>query len=424
MKYYSVKRKKEFKLEVDILGSKSITNRALILASGSKRRVVLKNVLISDDTLHMMKGLSELGVKIELDENKKEIVVEAKEDLEYGNKKIYVGNSGTTIRFLTSYLLTRIGKATLYGNDRMSERPIKSLVEPLKMIGAKINYLKNEGYPPIEIESSELTTNKIKISGALSSQYITSLLLSAPNFKEGLEIEIVGKTISQPYIDMSLKMMKQFNIKYELIENRIVIPNQTFGVDEYTIEGDCSSASYFLAMALITNSEIKLNNFIKDSMQGDYKFLDLLKKMGLQVINEDKNSITVKGVLSYDGIEIDLNDMPDMAQTLAVVALFANTPTKVFNVESMRIKETDRITALKNEITKIGGRFREWNDGFEIIPIPEERYRGDFLETYDDHRMAMALSLIGLRVEDIKILDYQCVSKTFPNYFNLFSKIY
>ncbi len=424
MNYFEVKRKLQFELEVDIPGSKSITNRALVLAALSECEVTLKNILFSDDTNHMIKALSDLGNKIWIDREKKELKIRGEGKLNYDNLDIYVGNSGTTIRFLTSYLATGDGKVKLYGDERMSERPIKSLIDPLRELGIKINYLKNEGYPPFEIETKPILSNKVKVDGSESSQYITSLLISASKFPKGLEIELTGKVISKPYIKMSLAMMKEFGISYRRYENKIYIPNQKFGINEYKVEGDCSSASYFLAMALITNSKVKLNNYKKNSIQGDYEFLQLLKSMGLKVVEETENSITVQGVCSYKGVTVDLNDMPDMAQTLAVIALFATTPTRIYNVKSMRIKETDRITALKNEIIKIGGSFREWEDGFEIVPTFEENYKGAELKTYNDHRMAMALSLIGLRVEGVKILEPDCVSKTFPNYFELFSKIY
>lgn len=223
---------------------------------------------------------------------------------------------------------------------------------------------------------------------------------------------------------MTLAMMKDFGANFTYNKNLVHIFPQEYSIDEYLIEGDMSSASYFLAMALIANSTVTLNNFFKNSIQGDSKFLDILKNLGLNILAFDDTSITIKGVPTYEGVELSMNDIPDVAQTLAVIALFATSSTRVWDVENMRIKETDRISALKNEIQKINGYFTEFSDGFSIVPRPLKDYCGNVLETYDDHRMAMSLTLIGLKVPNIKILNPECVSKTFPNFFKEFNKIY
>lgn len=424
MNYFQPKPITNFNVTVDIPGSKSITNRALILSALSGKTVVLKNILLSDDTKYMIDALRALNNNIEIDEVNKTLKITGNKNPKYENLNLYIGNAGTAMRFLSSYLATGEGTATLYGNNRMNQRPIKDLVDSLLQLGVHVEYLNNVGYPPIRITSKGIFTNYVKIDGSKSSQYISSILMAAPNFKIPIEIELSGKIVSKPYINMTLAMMNNFGIKYNFENNSIYISPQEYNLNEYLVEGDMSSASYFLAMALISNSTVTLNNFFKNSIQGDSKFLNILKKLGLKVLKFSDTSITVKGVPTYKGIELSMNDIPDVAQTLAVVGIFATSPTKVWDVENMRIKETDRISALKNEILKINGDFIEFNDGFLIIPKSLENYQGNSLETYDDHRMAMSLSLIGLKVPNIKILDPDCVSKTFPNFFKEFSKIY
>ncbi|MGL5982865.1 MAG: 3-phosphoshikimate 1-carboxyvinyltransferase [Cetobacterium sp.] len=424
MNYFEPKPITNFDVSVDIPGSKSITNRALILSALSGKTVTLNNILLSDDTKYMIKALKSLNNEITLDIDKKTLKIKGNKNPTYENLEIYIGNAGTAMRFLSSYLATGTGTATLYGNKRMNERPIKDLVDSLTQLGIKVEYLGTEGFPPIKIISNGVSAEYVKIDGSRSSQYISSILMSAPNFKKPIHIEFTGRVVSRPYIDMTLAMMNTFGISYQEKNNSIFISPQDYSCTDYLIEGDMSSASYFLAMALISNSVVTLNNFFKSSIQGDSKFLNVLTKMGLKILFFTENSITVEGTKEYEGIHLSMNDIPDVAQTLAVVALFAKTSTKVWDVENMRIKETDRITALKNEILKLNGDFKEYQDGFLITPKPTASYCGNSLNTYDDHRMAMSLALAGLKIPNIKILDSDCVSKTFPNFFIEFNKIY
>lgn len=422
---YLVNPKENFSLEVTIPGSKSISNRALILAALSGKKCILRNFLLSDDTIYMIEGLKKLGNIIEFSENNNELTVIGNNKRVFDNVSVYTGNAGTMMRFLSSYIATGFGTVTLSGNSRMNERPIRDLVDSLEELGVKIQYLENTGYPPISLSvNSNNFSDSVKVKGDKSSQYLSSLLMAAPYFKNGLKIELQSHLVSRPYIDMTLSMMSEFGVKVkeDKIENCFYIPCGKYELDNYLIEGDMSSASYFLAMALVTNSTIKINNYFKNSIQGDKKFLEIFLNLGGRILNETPNSITVSGVENYKGIDIDLNDSPDIAQTLAVVALFAKTPTTVTNVANMRIKETDRITALKNEILKLGGEFIEREDSFTIIPKPS--YKGVTVETYDDHRMAMSFSLAGLKIPGVIIKECNCVSKTFPDYFKIFNKIY
>ncbi|MGL4652233.1 3-phosphoshikimate 1-carboxyvinyltransferase [Cetobacterium sp.] len=424
MNYFQPKPTTNFDVTVNIPGSKSITNRALILSALSGKTVTLKNILLSDDTKYMIEALKALNNDIDLDLQNKTLKIKGNKNPKFENLEIYIGNAGTAMRFLSSYLATGTGSATLYGNDRMNVRPIKDLVDSLTQLGVKVEYLNEFGFPPIKIISEGVSAKTVEIDCSKSSQYISSILMAAPNFKTPIEIKITGRIVSRPYIDMTLKMISDFGVEFLEKNNSIFIKPQEYYASEYLIEGDMSSASYFLAMALIANSRVTLNNFFKNSIQGDSQFLNVLTKIGLKVISFDETHITVEGIESYNGIELSMNDIPDVAQTLAAVALFAKTPTKVWDVENMRIKETDRISALKNEFLKLNADFKEFQDGFLITPKPLNEYKGDFLETYDDHRMAMSLTLIGLKVPDIKILDPNCVSKTFPNFFEEFNRIY
>lgn len=438
---YHVKTKSNFFLEVELPGSKSITNRALLLAALSKEETLLENFLLSEDTIHMIEGLTKLGTSFIISENEKNILVTANQERFFDDISLYTGNAGTMMRFLSTYVGIGDGVVTLSGDTRMNERPIAPLVNSLLSLGCEVEYLKKEGFPPIKITSNSLyrknlflnsdSPKEILIDSSMSSQYLTSLLLTIPALKTPFKVKNSSKIVSRPYIDMTLSMIKDFggNIIENSLDNSFSILPSNYSLNNYVIEGDMSSASYFLAMALITNSTITINNFFKTSLQGDQKFLDIFLRLGGNIINQEEYSITVKGCCEYPGIDIDLNSSPDIAQTLAVVALFANSPTTIRNVSNMRIKETDRILALKNEITKIGGTFiveidKEGNEGFTIIPLLENLYNPTSIDTYNDHRMAMSFSLAGLRIPNIIIKDFECVSKTFPTYFDIFSNIY
>jgi 3-phosphoshikimate 1-carboxyvinyltransferase len=407
---------------VDIPGSKSISNRALILAALSNKKVTLNNFLFSDDTLFMIDALRKLGNKIEVDRETSTVTISGNKSRNFGKQELYIGNAGTAMRFLGCYIATGKGEIVLNGNKRMQERPIKDLVDALSSMGIKIEYLQNEGYPPIKIYAEGIKDYSAQLDCSRSSQYLSSFLLSAPSFNNEFNVEILGNIVSKPYIEMSLKMVKQVGGKIEKTPNGFKTFPSTYNFDSYTIEGDMSSASYFLAMALIGNMRIRINNFFKHSLQGDRAMLNILQEIGLKIIVEEEKYIVVEGIEKYPGFNLNLNDTPDIAQTLAAVALFATSPSEIRDVENMRIKETDRIKALNNEITKLGGEFIEFSDGFKIIPKPTEEYHGCEIETYDDHRMAMSLALTSIRIPGIKILNPECVSKTFPDFFTQFKK--
>lgn len=425
---YEVKRNTNFQVEVDIPGSKSITNRALILAVLNKEETLLKNMLFSDDTLYMIEALKKLGNDLIVDKVSRTVLVKPNQEKNWGKQELFVGNAGTAMRFLPTYIATGFGEVILTGIERMKDRPIKDLVDALLALGVEVEYEERIGFPPIKIKANGLKGGKVKIKGDKSSQYITSLLLSAPYAKNPVEIEILGELVSIPYVEITKKMMEDFGTTFENQDYKkiLVNPAQYYRNKPYTIEGDCSSASYFFAMAAISNSRVKLNNVTLNSIQGDIKFLDVLINMGLEVEETGENHIVVEGKKELQGISVDMKHISDTAQTLSVVALFAKGTTEIKNVYNMRIKETDRIKACYNELTKLGARVIEKEDGLIIYPKNSagEYNKNVLIDTYDDHRMAMSFSLAGLLIENVKINDPACVSKTFPNYFDEFEKIY
>ena len=421
---YKVKKAQNFNIEVDIPGSKSVTNRALILAALAQGEVVLKNVLFSDDTEYMVAALQKLGSEVEVDRDKKTIKVKGNQDRNFGTQEIFVGNAGTAMRFLASYVSLGKGDVTLTGIERMKNRPIKDLVEVLRTLGVEIEYLEKEGYPPILIKANGMKGGKVSIDASKSSQYLSSVLLSAPYAENEIEINIEKGLVSVPYVKITETMMSDFGVEIENNENRVFkIGAGKYKRSEYIVEGDCSSASYFFAAAAIGKGKVKLNNVKLDCMQGDIEFVKILEKMGLDILESGENHITVKCDKQLNGISVDMHHVSDVAQTLSVVALFAKGQTEIKNVYNMRIKETDRIKAVCNEIKKLGGEVIEYEDGLTVIPKNEYK-SGVEIDTYDDHRMAMSFTLAGLLIDDVNILDPGCVSKTFPNFYDEFEKIY
>ena len=425
MEKYLVKTAENFQVEVDIPGSKSVANRALIIAAFAEGETLLKNMLFSDDTKYMMEALRKLGnTVIANEENKTVHVISNKNRIFDCAEEIFVGNAGTAMRFLPSYIATGKGTVTLTGIERMKQRPIKDLADSLLSLGVDVQYIGNEGFPPIKIFANGVKNNEVIVKGNMSSQYLTSLLLAAPYFENDTTIKIDGNLVSIPYVNITIKMMEDFGVKVENRENKefFIKSGQKYKGMDYIVEGDCSSASYFFAMAPITNSKVKINNVKKDAMQGDIKLLDVLQEMGAKIEYGD-NFVIVEGTGKLKGVTVDMHHMSDVAQTLSVVAMFAEGKTEIKNVYNMRIKETDRIKAVYNELTKLGAKVTELYDG--LVIEPSEKYNeGIEIDTYDDHRMAMSFSLAGLKVRNTFINDPGCVSKTFPNYFEQFEKIY
>lgn len=411
--------------EVVIPGSKSLSNRALLLAAMAHGQTTISNLLDSDDVRYMLKSLQQIGVKYDLSDDRTRCVVNGCGGplIDEGNYELFLGNAGTAMRPLTAALcLGAGGEFTLTGEQRMYERPIAHLVDALIPLGAKIEYLKDEGYPPLKIAGTGLNGGDIEIDGTISSQFLTALLMSAPLAKGDITIRVKGDLVSKPYIDITLDLMAKFGV---------VVDNQnykTFSIrggqsyqspGEVMVEGDASSASYFLAAAAIAGGSVRVYGVGKNSVQGDIRFADVLQQMGAR-IHYDKNFIEAsRGDLK--GIDVDLNHIPDAAMTIATVALFADGPTAIRNVYNWRVKETDRLAAMATELRKLGAEVVEGEDFLEINP--PEKIAAAAIDTYDDHRIAMCFSLAAMGDAPITINDPGCTAKTFPSYFELFDKI-
>lgn len=410
--------------QVTLPGSKSITNRILLLSAIADGATTIIGPLVSDDTLHMIDALKKLQVDLTQKDNGDILIHGTRGNFKNKSAEIFLGNAGTAFRPLTAALSFSKGQYTLSGLPRMHERPIKDLVDALLQLNADITYLGQEGYPPLKISPSEIMINgPIKIRGDISSQFLTSLLMAMPLTKKEVVIEIEGDLISKPYIDITLNLMARFGIHVKKIDwKHFVIPGSTSYVSpgEIFVEGDASSASYFLAAGALAG-DIEVKGIGRNSIQGDVKFAEALVLMGAD-INILEASIQVRKVAALQAINLDCNHIPDAAMTLAVLALFAKGTTKLLNIGSWRVKETDRIKAMATELRKLGAAVTEGNDSIEITPPLKIKEHVE-IDTYDDHRMAMCFSLVSLRNIPITINDPACVNKTFPTYFEVLESI-
>lgn len=408
---------------INLPGSKSVSNRALLLAALAKGTTRLTNLLDSDDINHMLKALKQLGVNYSLDRAAKVIEVEGLgEPLGKTDTPLFLGNAGTAMRPLCAALCLGTGDYQLGGEPRMEERPIGDLVDALEMAGAEIVYLKNEGYPPLSIHAHGLEGGKVEIDGSVSSQFLTAFLMASPMAENDCEIHIKGELVSKPYIEITLKMMVAFGIA---VENdnyqvfRIKGKQRYKSPGNFLVEGDASSASYFLAAAAIKGGTVRVNGVGTASMQGDVHFADVLEKMGARVEwGEDFIETSCNELV---GIDMDMNHIPDAAMTIATTALFAKGKTAIRNVYNWRVKETDRLHAMAAELKKVGAEVVEGEDYLEIIP--PEKFRHAVIDTYDDHRIAMCFSLVALSDSPVTINDPGCTSKTFPDYFEQFEQL-
>ena len=418
-------------------GSKSISNRVLLLAALSSGTSTLKNLLDADDTQVMRNALRQLGLSVTDKENNVCVVQGCSGKFPVRDADLFMGNAGTAIRPLTAALAMQGGNYRLSGVARMHERPIRDLVDGLRQVGAKIEYELQEGYPPIRISAADIhIKDVVKVRGDVSSQFLTALLMALPLLAiEPVRIEVVGELISRPYIDITLKLMARFGVKVSCPDSQsFVIPANTSGLiyqspGELSVEGDASSASYFLALGAIGSGPVRVLGVGKDSIQGDVAFADALALMGAK-ITAGEDWIEVAGVQNasgkLNGITIDCTEIPDAAMTLAVAALFAEGPTRLNNIASWRVKETDRIAAMATELKKVGATVEEGPD-YIVIQAPasqsEWKSPSEGIDTYDDHRMAMCFSLAAFGPHALTINDPNCVAKTFPTYFAEFAKV-
>jgi len=408
---------------VRVPGSKSLTNRALLIAALANGTTRLTNALFSDDSKYFAKALQTLGFDVHLDEANHEMTVTGLGGKIPARKaELFIGNAGTAARFLSAFLTLGNGEYILDGEPRMRERPIKDLVEALNQLGVELE--STNDCPPVEIFAKGLHGGKTKIAGNISSQFLSALLMVAPYAQAPIKIELTTELNSKPYVDMTVAVMKEFGVEIERdgYERFTIHPSSYSPIATYSIESDASAASYFFAAPAICGGTVKVDNISRKSLQGDIAFVDVLKQMGC-TITEVNNSITVHRASqsSIVGIDIDMRDIPDTAQTLAVIAPFASSPTRIRGIASARVKETDRVHATCVELARLGVRVEEHADGMTIHPV--EKMRPAVIQTYNDHRMAMSFGLIGLRFEGITIENPACVSKTFPNFFDVLESL-
>lgn len=411
-------------------GSKSISNRTLLLAALAEGTTVIRDLLASDDTDRMLEALTQLGVQLDQFEPNAWRVTGCAGNLKAKQADLFLGNAGTAFRPLTAALAFSGGQYRLHGVPRMHERPIGDLVNALRQAGAAIEYEANEGYPPLLISPSALKVSApIKIRGDVSSQFLTALLMALPLIKQNAIIEVVGELISKPYIEITLNLMAKFGVQVARDGwQRFTIPaNASYtSPSQVFVEGDASSASYFIAAGALAG-DITVQGIGKTSIQGDVRFAEAVAMMGGQIHYGDHH-IQAQRATAIKAIDIDCNHIPDAAMTLAVMALFATgendlaRTTTLRNIASWRVKETDRITAMANELRKVGALVEEGADYIKITP-PTKLTPNAVIDTYDDHRMAMCFSLVSLGGVPIVINDPHCVAKTFPDYFKVFAAV-
>ncbi len=411
-----------FSGQVRLPGSKSIANRALLLAALAEGETVLQNVPDSDDVQVLLKQMQALGVECQAlsDEADSYRIVGAAGPFRIGEGFFDVENAGTALRPLVAVLSAGRGRFTIDGNEQMRRRPIADLVAAVRTAGVMIDCSK-EGTPPVTMQTEGWKNGDFRISGRTSSQFISALLLAAPLSGRRITIQLPEEPVSRPYIDMTLRMMEQFGVRTERDGYiRFVVPEgQAYrSPGRYYIEGDATAATYFMTAGMLSGP-VRMHGLDETSIQGDIRYLDIIRALGGR-IKTGKNWVEIQQQGPVHGLSVDMNDMPDAAMTLAVTGLFADGPVEIRNVENLRVKESERIRGLRTELEKLGAVVDEWQDGLRVHP--PQVVRRACIETYADHRMAMAFSLAAMRT-DLVILDPACVRKTYPRYFEDFERI-
>ena len=416
--------------EVRVPGSKSITNRVFLISALAEGTTKLHNLLRSDDTRYMGEALKALDIGIEMSEDFTEATIvgnggaiNAPENVD-GDclAELYLGNAGTAMRSLCAALTLGEGEFHLSGEQRMKERPIRDLVEALQSLGADVSYMETEGYPPVCIKAHGLNGGTVSVRGNISSQYLTALLICAPYAKEPLHIHVEGQLISAPYILLTLDVMRHFGIevRHDGLTDFYVPKGVYKSPGDYMVEGDASSASYPLAAAAIAKGKVRVLGVGSESRQGDVAFVKVLEKMGAK-ITMGPDWVECEGA-DLHAVDLNLNDIPDAAMTVAVLALFADGTSHISGIASWRVKETDRIAAIVAELRKMGAQVSSDMDSITVTP-PEKLNENVAIDTYNDHRMAMCFSLAALGGVPVKIMDPACVGKTYPKYFEDFLRI-
>ena len=405
-------------------GSKSLTNRALVLGALAHGVTELSNVLFADDTLVMMDGLRRLGFWLDIHRDERRVHVHGRGGrIDTSSADLFCGNSGTTIRFLTALCSVGHGSYRLDGVARMRQRPIRQLVDLLRNMGVRINYLMEEGFAPIEVLADGLAGGIARFGAAQSSQFLSAVVQACPYARHEARIDLDPPQTSWPYVAMPMQLMDIFGITPELYRDpktgeprQVIVPRGVLRPTVYTIEPDASNAGYFMALAALhAGSKITIDGLGKSSLQGDVAFADVLKRMGAGVVF-DKHSVAVTGTGRLRGIEQDFSAIPDTAQTMAVVALFADGPSILHGLHTLRVKETDRVAALATELRKLGADVEVQDDDLTIIP--PSSLRPAAIDTYEDHRMAMSFALAATKSSCVTIRDAECVGKTYPGFFD------
>lgn len=405
-------------------GSKSITNRALVCAALAEGTSHLSGVLDSEDTRVMLQALRDLGVVVRCDLEAATVTIQGTQGrFPNTSADLYMANSGTSIRFLTAALCTAIGRYRLDGVPRMRQRPIADLLLALKQLGANVQS-QNEDHPhcpPVLVDARGLAGGSTRVAGNISSQFLSALLLAAPMALSDVTVNVEGELVSEPYVAMTVEVMRRFGAVVTTLGSGCyrIDSSHKYHASEFAIEPDASAASYFWATAAILGGRARVEGLNQQSLQGDIRFCEVLQKMGCQ-IHYSADAIEVVGSGKLSGVDVDMSDISDTVQTLAAVAMFADCPTTVRGVAHNRVKETDRISDLARELRKLGAQVDEYDDGLTIHP-PKSVSPAE-IETYHDHRMAMSLSLVGLRATGIVILDPDCTAKTYPNFWQDLAK--
>jgi 3-phosphoshikimate 1-carboxyvinyltransferase len=406
---------------VRLPGSKSISNRVLLLAALARGESVVQDALVADDTQIMLDALAALGIPIG-HKGLSEFLIAGAGGIPNKKRNLFLGNAGTAFRPLTAVLAFAGGEYQLSGTPRMHERPVGDLVDALRAHGARIDYLGLEGFPPLAIRPGKIIAEKpVKVRGDVSSQYLSALLMAMPTAGGGT-VEVEGEMISKPYVEITINLMRRFGVAVERTGwSKFRVPGGQYrSPGQFRVEGDASTASYFLAAGAIAGGPVRVEGVGRASIQGDVRFCEVLERMGARVaMGEDW--IEASGRAPLRAFDLDLNHIPDAAMTAAAMALFADGPCAVRNIASWRVKETDRIAAMAAELGKLGARVEAGADYLRVTP--RKLNAGIAVDTYDDHRMAMSLSLAALGGVRLRINDPDCVAKTFPDYFEVFAGI-
>ncbi|MDP2690842.1 MAG: 3-phosphoshikimate 1-carboxyvinyltransferase [bacterium] len=406
------------RIEITVPSSKSMANRALILSALSAGSFRVDGDFLADDIQIMIQSLQKLGIAVESDERG----LRFQNDLSWRENseeiELFLGNSGTSMRFLSALVTLRKGITILTGKERMKERPIGDLVNALRDLGVEVEYLEKEGYPPLRVVGrGSVPGGSIQMKGDVSSQFLSALLLAGSAFDEGLEIELEGELISKPYVEMTMRMIEEWGMKNEKwkMKNgklRMKVSPVSFQGHDYQVEGDASAAVYWWALGFLQNAEVIVRNVPDDSVQGDVGFRQLLKKVetGLKPVST----------------RLDMSDMPDASLMLMAIAPMLMFPIRIEGIASLRIKETDRIEAMVTELRKLGGRVETGEDWIMIYPMDLDKYQvlqNVQIDTYDDHRVAMSMAILGTRLGNLEILDRDCVNKTYPGFWEELERI-